>query len=278
MSTDASTDVVYAYAVALDAEGLRERTKALRGVHDAPVRLVRGGPGRRLAAAVSSVPASQFGQEELKAHLEDLAWLEETARAHHDVIEALYESTSVLPLRLGTVYLEDAGVTRVLDTEGGAFLKRLARLADHVEWGVKVYVEGRSPQEPPEPVAEPPEESPGRAYLQGRRTQQRSRDETWHNAMVVARRIEDVGRAYASGWARHRVQQGELARGPGQNVINDAYLVPLERAERFRAEASRAAEGLEGVRIEVTGPWAPYSFASPSETSAAGDPAASTPS
>jgi hypothetical protein len=273
-----SADVVYAYAVARDAAGLPERTAALRGVHDAPVRLVRGGPGGGLAAAVSSVPASEFGQEELKDHLEDLAWLEETARAHHDVIEALYEATSVLPLRLGTVYLEDAGMARVLDIEGEAFLERLSRLADHVEWGVKVYVEGPgSQQQPPEPAAEPPPQSPGRAYLSGRRTQQRSRDEIWDNARTAARRLEDVGRAYASAWARHRVQQGELARGPGQNVINDAYLVPLERAEPFRTEASRAAEGLEGVRIEVTGPWAPYSFATPPQTSAEDEPAAPAP-
>ncbi|MEU5538523.1 SpoIIE family protein phosphatase [Streptomyces sp. NPDC020362] len=48
------------------------------------------------------------------------------------------------------------------------------------------------------------------------------------------------------------MQQSVLAGTAGENVVNDAYLVPREHCEEFWAEATHAADGLQGVRIEVT--------------------------
>ncbi|MEI5010983.1 GvpL/GvpF family gas vesicle protein [Streptomyces sp. PmtA] len=45
-----------------------------------------------------------------------------------------------------------------------------------------------------------------------------------------------------------------------------------DRAEAFRDEVSRAADDLDGVRVELTGPWAPYSFATPPDTAGAAEP------
>ncbi|KIF01731.1 gas vesicle protein, partial [Streptomyces sp. RSD-27] len=39
------------------------------------------------------------------------------------------------------------------------------------------------------------------------------------------------------------------------------YLVADAHAEAFLSAVAGAADGLPGVRVEVTGPWAPYSFA-----------------
>ncbi|MBP0456833.1 GvpL/GvpF family gas vesicle protein, partial [Streptomyces montanisoli] len=70
--------------------------------------------------------------------------------------------------------------------------------------------------------------------------------------------------------AAHRPQQGELAaraggdgeragRG-GENIANEAYLVARGDLDAFRAAVASLADGVQGVRVEVTGPWAPYSF------------------
>jgi hypothetical protein len=76
--------------------------------------------------------------------------------------------------------------------------------------------------------------------------------------------VEATGRKYASDRVRHRIQQGLLAEGAaGENVVNDAYLVPLKCCDEFLADVTHAADGLDGVRIDATGPWAPYSFAMP---------------
>ena len=254
----------YAYAVARDADGtLGDALSGLPGVADGPVHLVRGGGD--VVVAVSPVPTQDFGEAALRRHLEDLDWLESVARAHHGVIEALAEHATVLPLRLATVYLDDDRVRGMIDASHDAFSERLADLAAHVEWGVKIYVEAPAAEESP---AAPPAEQdagPGRAYLRQRRAQRSAREDTYREAQRAAERVEAAARGYAVDRVQHRPQQGELARGPGENVSNDAYLVPADRAESFRTEVAGAAEGLSGVRVEVTGPWAPYSFAAPPE-------------
>ncbi|MFD5428582.1 GvpL/GvpF family gas vesicle protein [Streptomyces sp. NPDC127084] len=265
VSAENVTDVTYAYAVARNTGTLAAAVDTLRGVAEAPVHLVAGTRGDGLVLVASTVPARDFLEEALKRHFEDLEWLEAVARAHHHVIEALARRTTVLPLRLATVYLDDTRARGVLDDGWSAFDERADRLAGHVEWGVKIYADPSAAPAAADP-APSPGLSPGRAYLRGRREQRSARDSVYAAAQRAAERVEAVGRDYAAGRARHRVQQGALAEASGENIVNDAYLVALDHADDFRGEVSRAADGLDGVRIEVTGPWAPYSFATPPES------------
>ncbi|WP_223281350.1 GvpL/GvpF family gas vesicle protein [Streptomyces antnestii] len=248
--------VTYAYAVARDADGLAEYAATLSGVAGESAALVPSGGDPSLVLVVSRVAASDFQEDALKARLEDMEWLEAVARAHHSVIDALSARTDVLPLRLATVYLDNTRAREVLDEQAAVFDEQLTRLAGHVEWGVKIYADPAAPA--PAPAGDL---SPGRAYLRQRRAQQSVRDQVYRAAQQAAERVEAAGRQYAVGRARHRVQTGDLAATADENVVNDAYLVPADRAEIFRSEAALAAEGLQGVRVEITGPWAPYSFA-----------------
>ena len=260
--------LTYVYAVARRAEGLEQATHSLKGVADASVHVVAAEGDDDTVLLASRVPAEDFAEDGLKRHLEDLDWLEAVARAHNAVVEAVATHTTVLPFRLATVYLNDARAREeVLNGGGKAVLsKRLALLAEQVEWGVKIYVE---PPAASAAAAEPASTaglSAGRAYLRNRRHQQSARDIVYRAAQLAAERVEVVGREYATDRARHGVQQGVLARDAGENIVNDAYLVPRERGEEFRAAVTHTGEGLDGVRVEVTGPWAPYSFVLPPDS------------
>ncbi|MEU0372318.1 GvpL/GvpF family gas vesicle protein [Streptomyces sp. NPDC006283] len=260
--------VTYVYAVARNTGVLRKCVAGLVGVAGAPVRVVPGGDAGDIAFVASSVSALDFDEQALRRHLEDLEWLEAVARAHNAVIETLGTATTVLPLRLATVYLGDDRAREALEADRAEFARLLTRLEGHVEWGVKIYVE--APEEAPEPAAPSAASdtglSPGRAYLRRRRDQRHLRDDAHRAARTAAERIEAAGRAYATDRARHRVQQGELAGSNGENVVNDAYLLTEDRADAFRAEVAHAADDLPGVRVEITGPWAPYSFTAPADT------------
>ncbi|MGW1875435.1 GvpL/GvpF family gas vesicle protein [Streptomyces sp. NPDC001975] len=271
--------LTYAYAVVRNTEGLQEVAAPLRGVAGTPVGLVTGAGDDQPALVVSRVPAQDFQEHALKQHLEDLEWLEAVARAHHAVIEALAGRTTVLPFRLATVYLDDQRAREALEAGRTVFAERLARLSEHVEWGVKIYVEPSAV--PAAPAVPEGDLTPGRAYLRNRRQQRSVRDTVYQAAQKAAERVETAGRKHASDRVRHRVQQGPLADAAdgagtaGENVVNDAYLVPLKRCDDFLADVTRAADGLDGVRVEATGPWAPYSFAMPpgeSDAAAEGAP------
>ncbi|MFE3110154.1 GvpL/GvpF family gas vesicle protein [Kitasatospora indigofera] len=253
--------LTYVYAVARHSAALARAAQAITGVTGSPVHLVPPTRDSDLVAVAGPVPERDFQEAALRRHLEDLSWLEALARAHHRVVEATAAHSTVLPLRLATVYLDEDRVSAMLDDRRDLLLDGLERLDGHVELGVKLYLEAAPDTPPPSAPATDPSLSPGRAYLRHRRAEQDTRDAAHLAAEQAAERIEAVARTHAVRRARHRIQEGELATGPGTNVSNDAYLVPTGHADAFRAEVMRSTASLTGVHVHVTGPWAPYSFA-----------------
>lgn len=280
---DVKTDIVYAYAVLRRTPEAARAVADLRGVAGEPIRLLEFGddapvgtrdgapddaPGRprALAAVVGRVPAADFDEAPLKAGLEDLGWLEATARAHHAVVAALTgRGIAVLPLRLVTVYRDEERVRQTLEARRDDFAPLLDRVTGHVELGVKIYAAPDTESPDPEP-AKGKGLGVGRAYLAGRRRRKRSTEDAWQAATDTAARLRELAGTLAVDRVAFRPQRGELAGPvPGPNVSNDAYLVPEDHVEDFRTRVLAAAEGLLGVHVEVTGPWAPYSFSLPAE-------------
>jgi hypothetical protein len=230
---------------------------SLRGVADEPVRTVAAGG---LACLVSSVDLGEFGEDALRVNLEDLAWLERTARQHDDVVRAAARVTTTIPLRLATICADDAAAARRLAELGGPAAAVLDELDGRDEWGVKVFAVEESPPDDTPPIEAAG--SSGAAYLQRRRSQLERRtartELAGQFADAVYRQLEDcAARAY-----RHRPQDQRLSGVAAPMLLNAAYLVDRQRAEQFR----RAVDELAAVRppdaIVLTGPWPPYSFAS----------------
>ncbi|MET9681622.1 GvpL/GvpF family gas vesicle protein [Streptomyces coeruleorubidus] len=267
-------NLVYAYAVLRRTPEAAVAVADLRGVAGDPIHLLEPtDPVSPLAFAVGPVPAADYDEAPLKAHLDDLDWLESTVRSHHAVVGALVASgAAVLPLRLATVYPDEDLARKALDTRRAYFLSLLDRLTGHVELGVKIYA---TPDiTPPETDTDSGWETPiglGRAYLSIRRRRQRRNEEAWRTVAQAAAHLTQTAGTLAVDRVAHTPQRGSLAgAAPGTNVGNDAYLVPADRVDAFRTGVLAAAEGIPGLRVEVTGPWAPYSFALQPE----GEPAA----
>lgn len=291
MNTQPDT-LTYVYAVARQTQPLREALAHLRGIGQAPVRLLSDpsapsntsdasdasdGSPSPLAFVISAVPHREFNEAALKDHFEDLQWLESVARAHHDVVQAVAAHGTVLPLRMATVYQDDGRAHQALVAQHHTFSERLAQLAAHTEFGVKIYLPPPASATDPEAPAGSPQAAPtaaatpGKAYLQRRRSQHHAREAVYRQAQDAAETIDAVAARHASQRVRHAPQRGTLT-GAQENVLNDAYLIPDEQADQFRASIERAAQDFPEIRIEVTGPWAPYSFAMPPpDTPAAAD-------
>jgi hypothetical protein len=248
--------VVYLYAVT-DADAPDPAVAA--GVDGAPVRRVVAG---RLAAVVSTVDAVRFGEEALQRSLEDLRWLEATARAHHAVVGAVAENGPVAPVRLATVYLDDERVAALLDERAAAFAAALDRVRGRVEWGVKGFATPAAAAAEPEPE---PSGGPGASYLK-RRLAQRDRATRGQEAAFAA--AEEAHRALAAAALAHRTYQPQDRRLTGRSeemVLNAAYLVDADGGDALRLLVEERSTG--AVALELTGPWAPYSFATLEEPS-----------
>ncbi|MQY39701.1 hypothetical protein SRB17_77280 [Streptomyces sp. RB17] len=244
------TGLRYVYAVCRPFE--KPLQSQLTGVAGAPPAALHH---HDLIAVVSQVPAADFCEEALKAHLEDLDWLAVTARAHQGVIDALTTVTTPLPLRLATVFRDDSAVRTMIEAREDDFRRTLDRLEGRVEWGVKLYLE----PEPAEPaVAAGP--ASGRDYLRRRRASTHAHEERWLRAEAFARSLHERLSGYAEDSRLHVPQNSALSAEPGPNVLNAAYLVPRAQCEEFVEMVDRTKDEAPGIRVELTGPWAAYSF------------------
>ncbi|MDH6624579.1 hypothetical protein M2271_002383 [Streptomyces sp. LBL] len=251
------TGLRYAYAVCHPFDTPLQAQ--LTGVAGDPPRLLHH---HGLAVVVSHVPERDFAEEPLHRHLEDMDWLTATARAHQGVIDALTVVTTPLPLRLGTVFRDDSGVRVMIEAREDAFRRTLDRLHGRVEWGVKVYAEPEEPAKKTDSVeARPEKATSGRDYLRQRRTRVRSREERWQQAESFATRLHETLSTHAEDSRLHAPQNPTLSGVPGQNLLNAAYLVPRSESEEFVELVDRTKDDIPGMRVELTGPWAAYSFA-----------------
>lgn len=253
----------WTYCIMWEADALAEPPE-LEGIE--PGTTVEAICDGELAALVSPVPLSEYGDERLRVHLEDLGWVTQTARRHEDVLESVLRDATVVPLRLCTLYRSRDGVRRLLREHRSALKQGLSRVDGCFEWAVKVFSDPRAQEaQVPSPQAEgETADRRGAAYLQ-RRQQERALAEKAGEVRarcveVVHQRIEDLARASTvNPPQRPEVHGRELTM-----LLNGAYLVERDRT----SEIKQAVDGLQeewsalGFAIELTGPWPPYNFVS----------------
>jgi hypothetical protein len=260
-----SGDGLWAYCVASRES---ELPAGHPGVHPAggTRRLERG----RLTALVSSVPLAEFGEEALRENLNDLGWLERVARAHEAALEAALSTATIVPLRLCTIYRDERGVQRMLETEASGFEAALDLLAGRQEWGVKLLVDRveleRVVRAGNAEVAEMERElassSGGGAYMMGRRVERQVREAADRALGELAEDVHARLQDWADGAVLNAPQNRDLSGHQGEMILNGAYLVEVEKVDGFRdlvAELHERHRGL-GAQLELAGPWPPYNF------------------
>lgn len=238
----------------------------LAGIGAGAVRPVRAAG---LTAIVGDVAEREFGEDALRRNLEDLDWLERTARAHHAVIEAVAGRGPVLPMRLATVYQSDASVTRMLEQRAADLRAALSRVAACSEWGLKAFAAPAAGHDaaggPDGPAAGPAGPGSGAAYLRRRRAQLAARGDARREAAATAQDIYTGLCRLAVSARLYPPQAPGLTGQPAPMVLNAAYLVADGRAEAFAAAVTDLRDEHPAVRLTLTGPWPAYSFVAAGE-------------
>lgn len=216
---------------------------------------------RDLAVVVSSVDLEEYGEEGLTRNLERLEWLEQVARGHDAVVQALAVHGPTAPLRLATICHDDAGVRRRVDEWHDALQQVLDRVDGRMEWSVKVLTPARKPE--PAPAAAPAggQKVGGAEYLRRKKAQTEARladDE------VALQTVEQIHEALASRCVASRrltPQDPRLTGHEGTMVLNAAYLVDTADEQAFTDQVGALQDAHPGLVLDHRGPWPPYSFA-----------------
>ncbi len=247
---------LYAYAITrgLGAENLEGRT----GIGGAPLRLVER---EGLGVLVSEVDLEDFGEEGLKRNLEDLAWLESVALAHDDVARFCADRGPTAPLRLATVFLGEESLRAQLAEWHEQAERALDRIEGRTEWSVKAFADTEA-REAAAPADAGSGVGTGRAYLMQRRAATQQRERAAQEDAAIAEDLHAVLESMAAASRRLPPQDKRLSDYSGVMILNGTYLVDSGRVEEFLATVTELGQRHDHVRLEMGGPWPPYSFAS----------------
>jgi hypothetical protein len=196
----------------------------------------------------SAVDAASFGKA-LENNMDNLDWLALHGVRHQEVVGEIARQESIIPARFGTMFSGKEALRR--DVEGRReMLKRvLAKIADADEWGVKVYAERK-----PAPAAVAA--SSGRDYLQQKAARLKTRPER------DDAELKEFGQALGAV-AADSAPTGRISGAQPDLAWQATFLVPRKKRKDWDRVLAQFVERWSGARrIEVNGPWPPYSFVS----------------
>jgi hypothetical protein len=234
---------------------------------DSSVRLIEA---TGLAAVVSSVPMTSYGEESLTRNLTDPSWTALRAMRHEHVVEHFAQRISVVPLRFGTIYLGAARVEEMLGENSERLMEILERLRFREEWGVNVYSDrvvlmssiiSVSPRLK-ELSERASQASPGEAYLLQKKIDTLKSEEARVEVNRAISEIEKILQAESVDSRRLKVLKVESTEH-GELKAKFAFLLERSRFQHFQAAAEKLATELKvsGISLELTGPWPAYNFA-----------------
>ena len=222
-----------------------------------------------LAALSSTVPRASYSEDSLAEHLSDASWTAVRAMRHETVMEYVARRASVVPLRFGTIYLERAGVERMLEEKRRELAQIIERLRGREEWGVNVYCDQTTLMSSVTAVSpvlrdlveRAAQASPGQSYLMQKKIETLKVDEVRAALTRIIDEIEQELSQQSEDAKRLRVLKVE-ATEYGELKAKFAFLIKRVDFETFRDAAERLAQTHQatGVRLELTGPWPAYNF------------------
>lgn len=228
-----------------------------------------------LVALVRRVPLAEFSGAALRAHLQNVAWLEMMARSHNKIVELVHAQQAILPSKFGCVYADVRKLQTALAHSHDAFLSQLEQVAGCDEWSVRLSLDSTalerlaSDQDPElrdvrEQVATA---TSGRAYLLRRKLADAVVAARERTASALAQAVyEQLLRHARLGQINDSVAASEKTvrvDGADSVILRASLLVPRTNAAALLVTADQCAKDVSGLTCVCEGPWPPYSFATP---------------
>lgn len=201
---------------------------------------------------ISVVERGQF-TEEMNRNMDNLEWLALHGVRHQQVVAEVAAKVTVVPARFGTVFSSEQALAKNVQGRKSGLNRVFTRISDAEEWGVKVFAEER----PTSKVI--PGIRTGKEYLQAKAAQAKkkpTRDDAGLQELEVA----------LKAIATDSAPTGKISGAQSDLMWQATFLVPRgQRKEWDQALREFVRRWSGSRRIEVNGPWPPYSFVADAE-------------
>jgi hypothetical protein len=209
---------------------------------------------RDVWAVVADAPLERFAGEALRQEMQDVESISRHAVAHASVIEFFFRRSSVIPLKLFTLFSSDEKARSDVRSRLASLKRMFAELRGLEEWGVRI-IAGEVEAEAARTL------DSGRDYLQ---LKKRLHEQTAAPPRATVQAVDGALRSLGRLASKTRKEMFPPA-GRGRPYIKGAsFLVRAKRRTAWKKEAARIAAALfaQGHRLEMSGPWPPYHFVS----------------
>jgi hypothetical protein len=258
---ESSGQAYYLYCLAPSGREIQCSVAGVDGQHPVLVHTCQ-----EVCAVYSEVELEEFLGDSAEAHLQDLTWLGPRAFRHEAVIEQVMSRTSVLPARFATIFSSLDSLEQFILEHRKAITGFFTELGDKQEWAVKglldrvLALEKLSQSAVKEQALDV---SPGMRYFQEKRIKAQLEQELNQRLKAFCQQTAAALGEYASGFKQRKVMTPVAEGTEGEVVLNWAFLISSAALDIFRANLERFNEGeaFPGLRLTLTGPWPPYSFA-----------------
>lgn len=240
---------LYLYGIS-KVEGSRPAKIKSAGIDDAhPVQPVACGD---LICWVSAVEPNGFS-EEINRNMDNLEWLALHGVRHQQVVAEIAAKTIIVPARFGTVFSGTQTLLENVEARKSALKRVFGRIADADEWGVKVIAEQRLAPQVPADIRS------GKEYLQAKAARlKRPPEHDDAGLQEFAAALKKIATDFAP--------TGKISGAQPDLLWQATFLVPRSRRKQWDQALKQFVKRWSGSRrIEVNGPWPPYSFVSDAE-------------
>lgn len=198
---------------------------------------------------VSEVDHVSFAQA-VGSNTENLEWLALHGVRHQQVVGEVAANVAIVPARFGTIFSGEPALVKNVLGRKSALAKVFTRVTDADEWGVKVFSEMKAA---PAVVSQA---RSGKEYLQKKAAQIKKRPERNDAELPgLVTALEKV--------ATDSAPSGKVSGTQPNLLWQGTFLVARSRRKQWDTVLQEFVERWYGSRrIEVNGPWPPYSFSS----------------
>jgi hypothetical protein len=176
----------------------------------------------------------------------------DAVQVHNRVVEAaVTERVTPVPLRFGQ-WVEGAEKLQSLMADRAAlYATSLAHFAGALEFGLRL-IDPEQPDEAQE--VQTSEAATGREYMQALRESSRLAEQRRAYSESVEAHVRELMRDIVRD---EKVEKAQTKHA----VLTVSHLVARERFDEYRDRARRLRSDFPGLRLLLSGPWPPYSFA-----------------
>lgn len=225
-----------------------------------------------ITAIGSDVREEEYSEEVIKDKMNnDMEWLQEKAMHHHDVLAALQNKYTVIPMKFCTIYKSKSSMEQQIGASRKKINDSFLKVMGNEEWNLKIYYDGTKLKEhlrnSHPGIAAKKEEirklPPGRQFFEKRKLDQHLDQEVERE---INKRCEDIHNQLTqfSDYSTVKKNLSKEVTGKIYDMSwNSVYLIPLPQVEAFLEDIQEKKQSYEefGLQMEASGPWPAYHFA-----------------